>query len=126
ATEHPHVVTVAVVPTVPAVAAVRVGAVLTVPAVVAGVLTVPMVRGRVASRGGQRVGDTQAISGHRLPVRGLMPTHVTVGRLVVSVCNLVALVWPMPCVTVVVARWRTHGNPSFHRPHTPRGYLCLR
>lgn len=92
-----------------------------VPAVVAGVLPVPIVRGRVVSRGGQRVGDTYAVSGDRLPVRGLpfpMPARVTVSRVVVDVCAVVpALAWPVPCV--IVARWHTHGNPSFHRSAYP-------
>lgn len=92
-----------------------------VPAVVAGVLPVPIVRGRVVSRGGQRVGDTHAVSGHRLPVHGLMPlmpARVTVSRVVVAVCAVVpALAWPVPCV--IVARWHTHGNPSFHRSAYP-------
>src|SRR5690625_93108 len=102
----------------------RVSLVLRVPgvfAVVAGVLPVPIVRGRVVSRGGQRVGDTYAVSGDRLPVRGLpfpMPARVTVSRVVVDVCAVVpALAWPVPCV--IVARWHTHGNPSFHRSAYP-------
>src|SRR5690606_36938675 len=99
----------------------RVTGVPGVVAVVAGVLPVPIVRGRVVSRGGQRVGDTHAVSGHPLPVRGLpspMPARVTVSRVVVGVCAVVpALAWPVPCV--IVSRWRTHGNPSFHRSAYP-------
>src|SRR5690625_7124323 len=90
----------------------RVSLVLRVPgvfAVVAGVLPVPIVRGRVVSRGGQRVGDTHAVSGHRLPVRGLpspRPARVTVSRVLVGVGAVApALVWPVRCV--IVARWRT-------------------
>ncbi|PYF97819.1 hypothetical protein SAMN05216184_11484 [Georgenia satyanarayanai] len=101
---------------VPAVIRVDVGT-----AVVTGLLRVPIAHGRVMSCGGQRVGDTHAASGHRLPVRGLpvpMPARVTLRRVVVDVCAVIpTLPWPVRCV--IVAWWRTHGNPSFHRSAYP-------
>lgn len=75
-------VTMTAVPAVTAMAVVAgVSVVPTMPAVVAGVFAVPMVRGRVVARRGQRVGDTHAVSGYRLPVRGLIlsrPARLTV------------------------------------------------
>lgn len=97
-----------VVPTMPVVCVVA-----TMSAVVIGGLVVgPRV---VVSCSGQRVGDVPAVSGHRLPVRGLiahMATPLTVNPVVV-VCGhgTAALVWPVPCPTVVVTRWSTHDIP---------------
>ncbi len=96
-------------------------------AVVTGLLRVLIAHGRVMSCGGQRVGDTHAGSGHRLPVRGFpfpMPACATLRGVMADVCAVVlTLPWPVPCV--IVAWWRTHGNPHSIVPHTPGGYMRL-
>lgn len=95
---------VRVVPTMPVVSVAP--TMSTMSAVVIGVLVVgPHV---VVSCSGQRVGDATAVSGHRLPVRGLIANKATTLTVhpVVVVCGPVnaALVRPVPCPTVVVAR----------------------